>query len=57
MIKINTSTNTFGMTIALLKQIQYGDLGNLDPLYIAVEGQIFLSYGGRNMQVAGGYTY
>ena len=57
MIKINTSTNTFGMTIALMKQIQYGDLGNLDPLYIAVEGQIFLSYGGRNIQVAGGYTY
>ena len=56
MIKINTSTNTFGMTIALMKQIQYGDLGKLDPLYIAVEGEIFLSYGGRNIQVAGGYT-
>ena len=29
-----------------------GDLANLDPLYIAVEGQIFLSLGGRKIKVA-----
>ena len=28
------------------------DLAYLDPLKIAVEGQIYLSFGGKNIQVA-----
>ena len=29
-----------------------GDLVNLDPFYIAVEGRIYLSFGGKNIKVA-----
>ena len=50
MIKINTSTNTFRMTIALMKQI-WG-FGKPGPTLYCCGGEIFLSFGGRIIQVA-----
>ena len=50
MIKINTSTNTFRMTIALMKQI-WGS-SKPGPTLYCCGGQIFLSFGGRIIQVA-----
>ena len=50
MIKINTSTNTFRMTIALMKQI-WG-FSKPGPTLYCCGGEIFLSFGGRIIQVA-----
>ena len=50
MIKVNTSTNTFRMTIALMKQI-WG-FGKPGPTLYCCGGEIFLSFGGKIIQVA-----
>ena len=50
MIKINTSTNTFRMRIALMKQIWAS--GKPGPTLYCCGGEIFLSFSGRIIQVA-----
>ena len=50
MIKVNTSTNTFRMTIALMKQIC--GFGKPGPTLYCCGGEIFLSFGGKIIQVA-----